>query len=529
MIDNKDYTRKTWIACGVLIIILLVVSLVPPKSIGEIRLRRANILSDLFSFDDTPASDQSIALDESEYRVNMVEVATQVAKAQPESVQTTYELDLWDGEHTKDTPVAITPDTVRLQRTLVPIENFDTTRRCKLYSFYKKLSANAAPVRIALLGDSFVEGDILSADLREKLQQTYGGNGAGFAPVASPLTAFRRTIATQSKGWTPYNIMKRQATPESLRSNYFVSGWVCQPTNGASVKWSGTTAKRHIDACNIARILFISRKTSRIEVSINNEEPHEFTITASSAVRQIELSNNNIKSVTLKVLSGAEGFIGYGAIFEAVDKGVVLDNYSIRSNNGQAMFWTNPSVNAQVDKLVGGYDLVILQYGLNIMQSGIRNYKNYSAQVEKMISFAQQCFPEAAILVMSVSDRMTKGADGQLTPIDAAPYLVEWQRAAAENRGVAFWNAYRAMGTMGGMYNFVANKWAGRDYTHINYAGGRQIAYSLFDAINRGVENVRIYEESDNARQEPLVDENNWLKMKETLMGVSLKELRKLK
>lgn len=32
-------------------------------------------------------------------------------------------------------------------------------------------------MRIAFFGDSFVEGDILTADLREKLQLAYGGGG----------------------------------------------------------------------------------------------------------------------------------------------------------------------------------------------------------------------------------------------------------------------------------------------------------------------------------------------------------------
>lgn len=48
---------------------------------------------------------------------------------------------------------------------------------------------------------------------------------------------------------------------------------------------------------------------------------------------------------------------------------MTVDNYSIRSNNGQALFGTNPSVNAQIDAFAE-YDLVILQYGLNIMQEG---------------------------------------------------------------------------------------------------------------------------------------------------------------
>ena len=37
------------------------------------------------------------------------------------------------------------------------------------------------------------------------------------------------------------------------------------------------------------------------------------------------------------------------------------------------MFWTNPSVNAQINAMLG-YDLVVLQYGLNIMQPGVKNY-----------------------------------------------------------------------------------------------------------------------------------------------------------
>ena len=42
------------------------------------------------------------------------------------------------------------------------------------------------------------------------------------------------------------------------------------------------------------------------------------------------------------------------------------------------------------------------------------------------------------------------------------------------------------MRSLGGMEQFVANGWAGKDYTHINYAGGRRVAWSLFDAINAG-------------------------------------------
>lgn len=56
--------------------------------------------------------------------------------------------------------------------------------------------------------------------------------------------------------------------------------------------------------------------------------------------------------------------------------------------------------------------------------------------------------------------------------MDAIPYMLDYQRGAAENTGAAFWPTCDAMRSLGGMEQFVANGWAGKDYTHINYAGG---------------------------------------------------------
>lgn len=175
---------------------------------------------------------------------------------------------------------------------------------------------------------------------------------------------------------------------------------------------------------------------------------------------------------------------------------MVVDNYSVRSNNGQAMFWTNPSVNAQMNALLG-YDLVILQYGLNIMQTGVSNYTNYAGQIEKMVAYVRQCFPTAAVLVLGVSDRSVK-TDAGFEPMDAIPHMLGYQRGAAENTGAAFWPTCDAMRSLGGMEQFVANGWAGKDFTHINYAGGRRVAWSLFDALNAGA--FRAYTEAEAAR-----------------------------
>ena len=167
-------------------------------------------------------------------------------------------------------------------------------------------------------------------------------------------------------------------------------------------------------------------------------------------------------------------------------KGVAVDNLSVRSNNGQAMFWSNAAVNAQINSM-RPYDLVVLQYGLNIMQADRHNYSLYGEQVEKMVQYVQSCFPTAAVLVMGVSDRSQKNESG-IVPMTAAKDLSKWQRTAAENCQVAFWDTYAAMQQLGGMETFVANGWAGKDYTHINYAGGARIARELYYALLKGAE-----------------------------------------
>ena len=475
---SENYTFNGWIAAAALVGVLVAVSFIPPRTLGGVKIRRANILSDIFDFDDTPArSPESAVFNEEEFQVDMTEVAERIdADTLPPRVQTLFE---WEIGRDTTLRAEVLPDTACTRR-IVAIEEYDSLRPDGMRAFYDTVLLARRPVRIAVLGDSFIEGDILTADLRERLQETYGGGGTGFAPMASPLTAFRRTVKTVSKGWTSYNIMQRKKTPQTLRDKFYVSGWVCQPVEGASTRWETTAYRRKLDECSCGRIFFLSPDSSRIEVTVNDSLRREFSVEGDPSVRQIAVRAPRIGSLAFRVVSGTRGFIGYGAVLES--DGVSVDNYSIRSNNGQAMFWTNPSIDAQIDAMLD-YDLVILQYGLNIMQPGVTNYARYAEQIEKMVAYVRRCFPSAAVLVMGVSERSTRGEQG-FAPMDALPHMLRWQREAAQRTGAAFWNTCEAMRARGGMERFVANGWAGKDYTHINYAGGRQVALALFDALH---------------------------------------------
>lgn len=505
---NDDYTSRGWLVTTAALAVLILVSFIPPIEAGGVSLRRASIISDLVTLDSATTEVEQEAEPEinvEDFEVDLDEVADEVAQttatASPfgEGTSASWE-GIFDEQPTggeaqhDDEPLpsleallkADYSDILPADSLITSIEEFrgdefDTP----MHRLYEKLLAGQESVRVAFMGDSFVEGDILTADLRELLQDTFHGGGVGYAPVASPFTGFRQTIKTTSKGWTPYNIMQRKSTPEPYVGDYFVSGWVARATDGASTRWDMTDRRRHLTECNRARLLFISRESSKITVILNDNVQREFEFDGSDVVRQIVVEEEQILSLEMRVDSGAAGFTAIGADFDSTS-GLSLDNFSVRSNNGQAMFWSSASVNAQIHSM-RPYDLVVLQYGLNIMQADRHNYSLYGEQVEKMVRYVESCFPGAAVLVMGVSDRSQRNEQG-IVPMSSAVDLTRSQREAAEKCGVAFWNTYEAMQRLGGMTAFVENGWAGKDYTHINYAGGREIARQLYYALLQGAE-----------------------------------------
>lgn len=384
---------------------------------------------------------------------------------------------------------------------IVKIEDFGDSLTSPLQHLYDKI-LSGENIHIGFMGDSFTENDILSADLRAMLQGQFGGGGVGYAPFDSPHMSYRRTIKTTASGWKPYHIILDRNIPAPYSGDFSVSGWVAKASTGASTRWEMTTAAAHADESNVARLYFIARHDTELQVAVN-EQDSIFSLTGGEQVRQLLLRHERIASLRAKVLSGAEGFTAIGAEFYN-EKGISLDNLSIRSNNGQAILRSNPSVNAQIHRM-HPYDLIILQYGLNILSADRKNYSLYADQVVKMVHYVEQCFPGVAVLVMGVSDRSMKDENGDFVPMESARSLARWQREAADSCGVAFWNTHEAMRRLGGMASFVEKGWAGKDYTHIGYGGGRQVARELYHALMWDVHRRQEYRLRQEELRQPVV------------------------
>lgn len=487
------------IASFTLAVILGLVALgfVPSFKIFGMELERVDILSQLRAEEIAEDASHNYTADFDLLEQELAEAEAQICEVDtlPEPIPVRYEW-IVESRGSNNRAALRSEDFTPTSANIVDFEDFDTLATTRFDTFISKL-ANGEDVRIAFMGDSFVEGDIVTCDLREELQSRFGGRGAGFIPADIPFATVRKSIKRTSANWKTYSVMKPKEAPEALRERLFVSGYLAEGRAGATTRWQATTSHASLDSCSEARILLISRDTSRVEVVLGDTLRNEFMIAGDERVREIYVEGP-VDDIRLRVVEGS--VMCYGASLEG-NGGVTVDNFSVRSNNGHAIFGTSATVNRQVDEMLG-YDLVVLQYGLNIMQKGQRVYAKYRDQVRDMIAYAERCFPNAAIMVVGVSDRWVKNSEtNAYEPIGSVDALTSYQRAAADSCKVVFWNTSRVMKGLGGMPTFVSNGWAAKDYTHINYAGGKRIANALTEAICQRVYTL-LLEQEEAARIE---------------------------
>ena len=62
------------------------------------------------------------------------------------------------------------------------------------------------------------------------------------------------------------------------------------------------------------------------------------------------------------------------------------------------------------------------------------------------------------------------------------------------------------MQAQGGIEEFVARGWAGKDFTHINYGGGRRVAWALYDAINHEAAKAEKRLQRRREREQAVID-----------------------
>ena len=380
----------------------------------------------------------------------------------------------------------------------VCIEDYsDATQRGMMpfYQALEELDYHPRLVRIAYYGDSFVEGDILTADLREMLQDKYGGSGVGYSPITSISSGFRMTTRQTAEGWTRHSIMDSTYFDRSLQD---ISNHYFKADAEASIRFRGQKRNyAHIDTFYHASFFFTPYEEATISATVNSKE--EFRKVFKGNELQVAKVDGKMGSVAFTVQEADSSALFFGVAMDG-DSGIALDNFSMRGASGLNVRSVPAKMMRRFYEL-RPYDLVILQYGLNVATKLGSNYDNYINGMKTTIGHIKEYFPGAGILIVSVADRDYKTPEGDVRTMPGIRNLVRYQQNLAAEEGVAFWNMFEAMGGNESMKTLVDAKpaMANYDYTHINVRGGKHLAGLLFEALVYGKEQYdrrRAYETS---------------------------------
>lgn len=385
--------------------------------------------------------------------------------------------------------------------------------RHALSSFIAKLYAGGQQVRIAHFGDSSIEGDLISQTLRDSLQHCFGGEGVGLLGLTTAIKGFRRSVNLHAVGpWHTASLEKKasKALPFGLMGQAFTRrDRQVPPPDSLALTGADTSAApktRPLTTTYIASRTFRGTSTfprarlfygpARADSSSSSGaagivwasaggKEARLRLSGQNKVNEALLAGNPCRKMTLAFDIAATQPL-YGVSFES-ERGVILDNMPLRGNTGAWLLKLDKEMLRQFQSLLA-YDLIILQFGLNVLNARMTDYGWYTEEMSAVIRHLQAAFPEVPILLIGPSDKSMR-VNGLLQTDPSVPRITAAQRAAAQACGTAFFSMYEAMGGDNSMQEWVEQSrpaLANRDYTHFNFEGADKMAGMILSFLMAG-------------------------------------------
>lgn len=336
----------------------------------------------------------------------------------------------------------------------------------------KALGRTDRTARVGVIGDSYIEGDIMTMNLRENLQNRFGGKGIGYVPAFTELTGFRTSVKQSCDGWIRHEI--RTDAPDDkkiLQGEYYSS-------NGSgNSRFKGVSSPARLDSWDRTSVVCLAPGGGEITLSTDSST-QTFPLDASNIVRSFSL-NGSTSSASIKASVG----VNVMGVYLDGNTGVAVDNMSLRGYSGRTHRNLSKERAREIREFID-YDLIIVEYGTNALSTQQKEYGGYSEILKGVINRIKECYPNSDILLLGIGDRGQKsGTDVKSIP--TATNMVDAQRKAARDAGVMFWDTRQAMGGENSVVAWREKGMINPDYVHLNSKGGKEIARLLTNAIIR--------------------------------------------
>ncbi len=355
-----------------------------------------------------------------------------------------------------------------------------------LLHFFKKLftleKTKKGTVRIAYFGDSMIESDLIVKDVRKHYQKKYGGIGIGFLPLSSQSAYLGGSMRYEySPKWNTYSALKESTAMLGI------SQYVSFASAGTSV-W--TQYKRGTFPLVHPTLFYGKSNNSNATMTVTTDKGALKTIplTPTKTLNK-HLLASGVNELTVQ-FDNAESIPFYGVNFSG-GYGVNIDDFALRSSSGIQLASLNVGLMNAFHREFK-YDLIVLQFGANVLNPKTTNYNWYASRMTKVVKHLKNCFPGADILVISQADKATKYGRVLKTDTTLAS-LIQAQEKYARNTSSAFINLFELMGGEGSMVEW-ANETPSltiKDYTHFSSKGAKKVAGLIFEKLEQEYENFK--------------------------------------
>ena len=351
----------------------------------------------------------------------------------------------------------------------------------------QRLSADPnSRVRVLHFGDSQLEGDRITMQLRDAYQRNYGGTGFGYVAL-QPLVAPSSLAFENEEGLVRKTVFGRRDTAFSdMKYGHLGSFTLVEPND--SGQFVGTVAfKKRKWGYSRAR----NFKTAKMHEAGDSPSNDQILVADSIYSTRIYPSGEwtlavdvpNEDKFSMRISSEQQVRV-YGISFES-PFGFHADNVAMRGASGMIFTKMNGGhFKASLER--EAYDLIILLFGGNAVPylKDEGHVGRFARALARQADYLKRLYPNAAFLFIGPSDMALKNG----LAFESYPLLEELTlqlRNELLSRGIAFWDLYDVMGGSGSMVEWVDAQpaLAVRDYIHFTPKGASKVGRSLVRAL----------------------------------------------
>lgn len=329
-------------------------------------------------------------------------------------------------------------------------------------------NASKKHVRIIHYGDSQIELDRMSCDLREMLQSKFGGHGKGWIPIV-PIAGnntLSASCAPRLYQGFQYSFFDETKPRDSKGGPYATTAYLTGGTVTVTVRCVDAPRYQHVHGFDRVKVLTGSNGGT-LAVKCGNASA-QVSPNKSLTVTSVDIDSTSSAKVSI---SGSAHL--YGILLDS-RTGVAVDNVPMRGCTGN-IFTLIAKEEVKDFFAKENVPLVILQFGGNV--TPLINNKNLPVvldQLRSQIEYFQEVAPGSRILFIGPSDMATRRG-GTLHTYTNLPMYVDALKAMCLEAGVAYWDMFAVMGGQDSMVSWEKNGWAGSDYIHFSTEGAQRM------------------------------------------------------